>query len=264
LESDVSGLLPRIERLLEGLVEGGSRRLFRQALQPIELAKAAARTMQAGQVVGPGGIEVPNAFTIQLHPDDFAQFEPARRSFEAQMARYLVTFAEDRGLRPIAHVEVTLVADEHVARRRIEVGARMADPAEPQTRAVLPLEHTTRLPRASRTRGQADAGLLTLALEDGRQIGVRAARTTLGRALDNDIVVADNRVSRYHAEIAADPPDYVVRDLGSTNGTSLAGRPVARDRLCDGDVISLGGYRVEVRLGGVGETDSGTRGASRR
>jgi hypothetical protein len=261
----VTGLLPRIERLLEGLVEGGSRRLFRQTLQPIELAKAAARTMQAGQVVGPGGIDVPNAFTIRLHPDDFAQFEPAHRSFEASLARYLVTFAEDRGLRPIAQVEVTLAADQRVARRRIEVDARMVDPteaAEPRTRAVPPIEHTTRLPRASRSRG--GTGVLTLALEDGRRIAVRGATTTLGRALDNDIVVADNRVSRYHAEIAADPPDYVVRDLGSTNGTSLAGRPVARDRLCDGDVISLGGFQVEVRLGRGDDVAHGRTGSRHR
>src|SRR4051812_6048164 len=233
---DVTGLFPRIERLLEGLVEGGSRRLFRQALQPIELAKAAARTMQAQQVVGPGGIEVPNAFTIRLHQEDFAQFEPARRSFEARLARYLVTFADDRGLRPIAQVEVVLVADERIQRRRLIVDARMVDPAEPRTRAVEPVEHTTRLPRATRSRG--DAGRLTLVLEDGRRIAVQGAKTTLGRALDNDIVIADNRVSRYHAEIAAAPPGHVVRDLGSTNGTSLAGRPVARDQLSDGDVIS--------------------------
>jgi len=259
---DVTGLLPRIERLLEGLVEGGSRRLFRQALQPVELAKAAARTMQARQVVGADGIDVPNAFTIRLHPDDFAQFEPARRSFEARLARYLVTFADDRGLRPIAQVEVVLVADARVQRRRVEVDARMVDPAEPQTRAVMPIEHTTRMPRATRSRG--DAGQLTLVLEDGRRIAVHTATTTLGRALDNDVVIADSRVSRYHAEIAAHPPGHVVRDLGSTNGTSLAGRPVARDQLCDGDVISMGGFRVEVRLGGSVEGNGGTTGARHR
>jgi hypothetical protein len=256
---DVTGLLPRIEQLLEGLVEGGSRRLFRQALQPIELAKAAARTMQARQVVGPGGIEVPNVYTIRLHPEDFAQFEPAHRSFEARLARYLVTFADDRGLRPIAQVQVALVADERVPRRRVLVDARMVDPAEPQTRAVEPIEHTTRLPSAPRSR--RETGRLTLVLEDGRRIAVQGATTTLGRALDNDIVIADNRVSRYHAEIAADPPGHIVRDLGSTNGTSLAGRVVARDQLCDGDVISLGGFRVEVRLDGNVEPNGGTTGS---
>jgi hypothetical protein len=258
----MTGLLPRIERLLEGLVEGGSRRLFRQALQPIELAKAATRAMQAHQLVGPGGIEVPNMYTIRLHPEDFAQFEPARRSFETRLARYLVAFADDRGLRPIAQVEVSLVADGRVPRRRVEVDARMADPDGPRTRPVEPVEHTTRLPRA--TRSSQSAGQLALVLEDGRHIVVEAARTTLGRALDNDIVIADNRVSRYHAEIAQQPPGYVVRDLGSTNGTSLAGRPVARDQLCDGDVISLGGFRVEARLGGNAAPNGGTTGPRRR
>src|SRR5436190_18026758 len=61
----VTGLLPRIERVLEGVVEGGSRRLFRQPLQPIELAKAAARAMQAHPVVGTEGLEVPSSYRVR-------------------------------------------------------------------------------------------------------------------------------------------------------------------------------------------------------
>jgi hypothetical protein len=258
----VTGLFSRIEGLLEGLVEGGSRRLFRQPLQPIELAKATARAMQAGQVVGPSGIEVPNAFTIRLHPDDFARFEPARRSFEAQLVRYLETFASDRGLLPIAKIQVTLIGDPRTGPRRIGVDARMIDPAEPQTRAVEPIDHTTRMPSATRSRGAS--GPLTLLLEDDRRIEVHGATITLGRALDNDVVINDSRVSRYHAEIAADPPGHVVRDLGSTNGTSLAGRPVARDRLNDGDVISLGGFRVQVQRGPGADPTGGTNVSRRR
>src|SRR6187397_1914324 len=127
----VTGLLPKFERLLEGVVEGGSRRLFRQALQPIELAKAAARAMQAQPVVGLDGLEVPSAYRIRLHPDDFAEFEPYRRGLEARLARYLATFAEDRGLRPVSQIEVTLAPDPSVGRRRIAVDARMADSEEP-------------------------------------------------------------------------------------------------------------------------------------
>jgi pSer/pThr/pTyr-binding forkhead associated (FHA) protein len=249
----VTGLFPRIERVLEGVVEGGSRRLFRQPLQPIELAKAAARAMQAHPNVGTEGLEVPSAYRVRLNPADYAQFEPYRRSLEGRLARYLVTFAEDRGLRPVAQVEVTLEADERVGRRRISVDARMADPESPATRPVAPIQETSKLPRQPSGRERRQ-GALTLVLEDGRRVAVRGDAVSLGRALDNDVVISDSRVSRYHAEIVREQAGRVVRDLGSTNGTGLAGRPIARDRLTHGDVISLGGYRIEVYFDGAAES----------
>lgn len=66
---------------------------------------------------------------------------------------------------------------------------------------------------------------------------------TLGRAKDCDIVLPERQVSRYHARIERDPTGYVLRDLGSKNGTcvngdSVQGRPY---RLRDGDEIELAG-----------------------
>ena len=74
------------------------RALFRQRLQPIELAKAAARAMQSQRLVGPDGIEVPNAFSIALHPDDLAELAPYQASLETRIARYLSGFADERRL----------------------------------------------------------------------------------------------------------------------------------------------------------------------
>lgn len=266
----MTGLLPRFERLLEGVVEGGSRRIFRQPLQPIELAKAAARAMQAQPIVGLDGLEVPSLFRVRLHPDDFAQFEPYRRSLEARLARYLATFAEDRGLRPVAALEVTLVPDEQIARRRIRVDARMADPGsqdkdEPRTREVDRVEPTSRLPRQTPRQGRRDVrqGELTLLLEDGRRVAVKGDAVSLGRALDNDVVISDSRVSRYHAEIVREQAGRVVRDLGSTNGTGLAGRPIARDRLADGDVLSLGGFQIEIHIVDSAQSGRNDTGPSR-
>jgi DNA-binding NtrC family response regulator len=46
-------------------------------------------------------------------------------------------------------------------------------------------------------------------------------RTRLGKGPDNDIVVADATVSRHHLEIEQTPAGFLLRDLGSTNGTFL-------------------------------------------
>jgi transcriptional regulator with GAF, ATPase, and Fis domain len=42
---------------------------------------------------------------------------------------------------------------------------------------------------------------------------------SIGTAPDNDLVLGDRTVSRYHLEIEPGPEGIVVRDLGSTNGT---------------------------------------------
>jgi hypothetical protein len=248
----VAGLLGQFESWLERAVEGGSRSLFRQRLQPIELAKAAARAMQSERLVGPEGIEVPNAFTIALHPDDLAELAPYQSSLETRIARYLSGFADERGLIPVGAVTVTLVPDPGLRRRSLRVDAQMADPhIGPSTRPVAPIGSTELLPRVRREPASAPAsgGSLVLVLEDGRRLTVPNGSLRIGRALDNDLVIADSRVSRYHAQIVRDAHGPLVRDLGSTNGTAVGGRVVGEDRLADGDRLTLGGYRIDVHLG---------------
>jgi hypothetical protein len=248
----VPGLLGQFESWLERAVEGGSRALFRHRLQPIELAKSAARAMQSQRLVGPDGIEVPNAFAIALHPDDLAELSPYQASLETRIARYLSGFADERGLIPVGAVSVELVADPSLRRRALRVDARMEDPhIGPSTRPVEPIGSTELLPRIRREPASSPVAsdAFILVLEDGRQLAVPNGSLRIGRALDNDLVIADSRVSRYHAQITRDVHGPLVRDLGSTNGTAVAGRTISEERLADGDRLTLGGYQIEVRLG---------------
>jgi hypothetical protein len=66
--------------------------------------------------------------------------------------------------------------------------------------------------------------------------------TTIGRAPENEIVVPNQEVSRRHARIVVVDSGYVLRDLGSPNGTFVNGTRVTSDqRLRDGDKITVGG-----------------------
>lgn len=248
-------MLGRIEGILERAVEGGSRALFRQRLQPIELAKAAARAMERGQQIGPDGIEAPNAFTIALHPADLAGVASYQASLEARIRRYLDQFAEQRGLIPVSTISVRLTEDPSVRRRAVQVTAVMADGAAPPsglatppTRPVAPVAPTAHLPRIRReVAASAQNGNLTLTLEDGRQVLLGYGGLRIGRAPDNDLVISDSRVSRYHAQVAWEAGGFHVRDLGSTNGTFLDNRPVSHDRLTPGDRLSIGGFDIQVQ-----------------
>ena len=63
---------------------------------------------------------------------------------------------------------------------------------------------------------------------------------TVGRTATNQIAIKDDRCSRYHAEIFHSQGGWVLRDLGSRNGTLLDGQRVTGDvGLVEGGVITI-------------------------
>ena len=63
---------------------------------------------------------------------------------------------------------------------------------------------------------------------------------SIGRAMTNDIILSDTRVSRSHARLDYTPGGWTVSDSGSSNGTRLNGIRVERSALKPGDMINLG------------------------
>ena len=69
----------------------------------------------------------------------------------------------------------------------------------------------------------------------------------IGRGDDADVVISDSSISRRHAKIERTGDEYVVVDLGSTNGVLVSGKKTKEKKLKDGDKIQLG--RVVMRFG---------------
>lgn len=101
-------------------------------------------------------------------------------------------------------------------------------------------------------RGRPKEGLIPprtaiyLQIENGREAGKtfdlsKGGVYLIGRA-GSDVALEDQKVSRKHAEVGLYGPDaYVLRDLASTNGTLLNGKPVTdRTKLKHGDTIQVG------------------------
>ncbi|MFN4279801.1 FHA domain-containing protein [Thermosynechococcus sp.] len=85
--------------------------------------------------------------------------------------------------------------------------------------------------------------------EQGIQLPARGLK--IGRAPDNDIVLNDIFVSRYHAFFEWQEGQVHLVDLGSKAGTHLNGQPVVPHTpipLEDGDLITLGNSAVRFRL----------------
>jgi Nif-specific regulatory protein len=73
----------------------------------------------------------------------------------------------------------------------------------------------------------------------GRSVAIDRA-LTIGRDEHAEMSIADLALSRRHCEIAPVDRDFVLRDLGSLNGSFVNDRPVTNQTLSDGDRIRIG------------------------
>jgi general secretion pathway protein E len=75
-----------------------------------------------------------------------------------------------------------------------------------------------------------------------RPVLLSAGAVAIGRHADNDIALAsDDVASRFHCIIEPGPDgSFVVKDLGSRNGTRVNGKPVSTASLTPGDVLTVG------------------------
>ena len=81
--------------------------------------------------------------------------------------------------------------------------------------------------------------------EPPRESEVRAL--VIGRSVGCDYVLGDPTVSRWHAELICAADGWVVRDMGSTNGTRVNGWRIRKAVVQPGDVVALGAQRVVFR-----------------
>lgn len=89
-------------------------------------------------------------------------------------------------------------------------------------------------------------GKLVIYLADGGTVDVvlNKERITIGRRPDNDVCLPFPAVSGEHAQVVTILADSFLEDLGSTNGTIVNGKPVAKHFLRDRDAIDIGRQRL--------------------
>ncbi|NHZ38561.1 FHA domain-containing protein [Massilia aquatica] len=78
-----------------------------------------------------------------------------------------------------------------------------------------------------------------------REVELDKDRMTLGRRPDNDIVLPHPAMSGAHAAFNFIMNDVFVEDLGSTNGTYVNGKRVAKHMLEDHDTIVVARFQLE-------------------
>lgn len=235
--------LARFEEFVEDLLEGSLAQLMRSPVQPAEIAKRLERAMEQGQRASVGKVLVPTRYTVLLHPDDFAALAPARGALEREMARFIVERVQERGFSLLTRPRITLRAEPEIRQRRVRVKAELTDEGEEEETTELewtpmfaaPLKGAA-IPQAG-LRFRDVAGRVCLVPLDQPQI-------CLGRARDNDVILDDPHVSRYHARIILRYGQFVLQDLDSSYGTTVNGHPVEECVLRPGDRIVLGAMEL--------------------
>lgn len=75
---------------------------------------------------------------------------------------------------------------------------------------------------------------------------VEGNRLRIGRGTNTDLRLEDSRVDLEHAEIVQEDQNFTLMDRESVTGTYVNGQPVRGFRLGEGDVVEIGGFRLEV------------------
>jgi ABC-type multidrug transport system ATPase subunit len=79
-------------------------------------------------------------------------------------------------------------------------------------------------------------------ITDVQTVAFEGETLTIGRDPQNDVVLDNPNVSRFHAELRKDGDGIELRDLGSRNGTRLDGSLVDRGRVVAGSEVGIGPY----------------------
>jgi hypothetical protein len=196
-----------------------------------------------------GRTRAPARYLLQVHEADLEVIDDTRSWFVDGLKEALQTAAKDNGWTLDGTIEIRFEADP--SRRAGVPNALAVDPDGPRRAEPAPPPSSTSAP----------AGLAVVRTDTGARTPLGSATITIGRASDSAITIDDTRVSRAHATIEPSRSGWSITDAGSSNGTTVNGRPLAArtpKALAAGDVIGVG--PVDLRI----EPDGGRRSAGTR
>ena len=256
-------VLKKLEEKIQGLFEGGFGRAFKSPVQPVELARKLAKEMGEHKVISVSRVYAPNEYSLFLSPGDREQFEAYEDHLKQDLALYLTEHARKEGFELLSHPIIVIETDDDLAVGEFGIATRMVSvpggaPEAPAGEAGPPVGQ----PGPDRTvvyRPQGE-GTMSVGADEARELGLARERITLaagdqvyevvkrvvliGRSRECDLVLPDQNISRRHSELRQKGGNYVIVDLGSTNGVEVNGKRVRSLELKNGDVITMGTTRV--------------------
>ncbi len=212
----------QLETACANAVERAFAVAFPSALEPVHVARKLVASFESS--ASPAA-RSGRRFIVRMSPNDFARLGSDLPYLERQWTAMLARLAERSG-KPQRAPEVRAEAAAAVANGTVAIAVEtLAAPTELalRVRRGLPL---------------------------GASYALVRSPAIVGRDSACDLVLADPRASRRHAEIVRDGDAWRVRDLGSSNGTLLNAEPIVESELGLGDVLRIGDSELVVEPGG--------------
>ena len=208
------GFLDKFEKTLENKVTGLFSKTFKSGLEPLEIASAIKKEMDAkASILSRDRILVPNSYLVQLSPQDFERLN--------NLGEPLIE-------------ELSKLCSEHATKQRFQFGELLE--------VSLSLEPSLALGQLSvvSSSKKLEIDWVPVLEVAGVSHTLVGAKTTVGRDSTADIQIGDNGLSRKHFEILWDGSSAVLRDLGSTNGVKVQGSKIDQVVLPNGTAFSAG------------------------
>ena len=241
-----------LESKLEGLVEGFFTRAFRSGLQPVEVGRRIIREMGDNKTVSVNRVYAPNEFSVAMGSDDFGRFSQMHAGLEKEFTELIIDAAKQNRWNLMGLPKIDFTEDEAMGKGEFKVESTFGAPPdqpnrvsthEPSEKSYEPAPSAVSSHTAERMGLATDAPQLLVLDNDGKpaeKISLTRDPVVVGRLSTNDVVLSDSNVSRRHAELRRAEGGWVLRDLGSTNGTVVNGKTVNEHRLSDGDRLAFG------------------------
>jgi hypothetical protein len=241
--------LQRFENWINQLMEGGLVSLLGARIQPVDIARRLADHMADHRTIGAGRLYVPNNYRVYLAPPTLASFASFKTGLEDELASFIRARAREADYHFVGRVRVLLLPDTGLRPERLRIESDLVDrrgvvlgEGGDRTEAIIvkPAPVPGAAPRP------AAAPEIVLCIGQRRVPLAAGTSLSLGRAMDNDVIVDDSSVSRHHARLDPRGDHWMIEDLGSTHGTFVNSQPVSASLLRPGDRLQLG--RAVIRI----------------
>lgn len=233
----MSSPFDHIENRLQALIETTLNNLPWRNAQP-RLAISIMTAVRDQLELDPHSDEpLPDSINIFMHPDNCEAWEN-QADWQEWLARVIMDLSSELSRSFSREPEVRFIPDPELDRKNVRAVLSFQDVNVSST-AVLPAESDP----LDTARAKSQSGPF-LILEGNQIFPLKSPVTNIGRREGNDLVLADIRVSREHAQIRIIKNECVLFDLNSTGGTYVNGQRITRRSLQAGDVIVLAGTHM--------------------
>ncbi|MEY4714457.1 MAG: hypothetical protein RIQ37_787 [Actinomycetota bacterium] len=218
------GFLDTLEKRLEGAVSSVFAKVSKAELQPVEVLAAVRNAMDnAANAIDRDRVLVPHTYYIYVATSDFPKLTPALvESVRIELAKH----ASKQNYRFSGDLTLLPRGDSKLGRAQVRIEALSENPT------VL---------------------WRPFLVWDGQRFEIPQGTTSVGRDEAAQITIDDRGLSRLHFEIAWNGQVAAIRDLQSTNGTSVDGTRISEAVLRSGSRISAGRNEFEFELLAVSE-----------